>query len=240
VVPQFRSFAEAELRHLYEGLIAGPATKWVNPLETSHLAERKVYQLRTAGVHGLAIPATIVANSHATLQEFADGGDRIITKPISQGLVANGGEWFAVHTREVRRADLNEAGAMAAVPILLQQRIRRGMDIRLTIIGRDAYAVEVVTPSAAPVDWRAVSDGLIYRPCTIPRHVDIACRAMMASLSLAYGAFDFIRTDDGTWVFLEVNPVGEWAWLETELGLPMRASFVDLFYGASGDRCGQP
>jgi hypothetical protein len=55
----------------------------------------------------------------------------------------------------------------------------------------------------------------------------------MSALDLAYGAFDFIRTENADWYFLEVNPAGEWAWLDVALGLPMRDSFVELFYGKS-------
>ena len=54
---------------------------------------------------------------------------------------------------------------------------------------------------------------------------------MLQTLGLVYGAFDFIRTPRGEDVFLEVNPTGEWAWLENSLGFPMRDAFVELFYG---------
>ena len=30
--------------------------------------------------------------------------------------------------------------------------------------------------------------------------------------------------------FLEVNPTGEWAWLEVAVGLPMRDAFLRLFF----------
>jgi hypothetical protein len=36
----------------------------------------------------------------------------------------------------------------------------------------------------------------------------------MADLGLNYGAIDIIVTPDGRHVFLEVNPVGEFFWLE--------------------------
>ena len=54
---------------------------------------------------------------------------------------------------------------------------------------------------------------------------------MLYDLGLVYGAFDFIRTPDDDLVFLEVNPTGEWAWLEDQLGFPMRDAFIHLFYG---------
>jgi hypothetical protein len=53
---------------------------------------------------------------------------------------------------------------------------------------------------------------------------------MLANLGLRYGAFDFVRTPDDRFVFLEVNPTGEWAWLEEHLALPMRDAFIRLFF----------
>jgi hypothetical protein len=52
-----------------------------------------------------------------------------------------------------------------------------------------------------------------------------------APVGLLYGAFDFLRTPEGELVFLEINPTGEWAWLEDRLRFPMRDAFIQLFYG---------
>ena len=49
-------------------------------------------------------------------------------------------------------------------------------------------------------------------------------------LGLRYGAFDFIRAPSGDLVFLELNPTGEWAWLEEELGFGLRDAFIELLY----------
>ena len=54
---------------------------------------------------------------------------------------------------------------------------------------------------------------------------------MLNELGLIYGAFDFIRTPNGKLVFLEINPTGEWAWLEEKLDFPMREAFVEVFFG---------
>ena len=35
-------------------------------------------------------------------------------------------------------------------------------------------------------------------------------------------------TPDGEFVFLELNPNGQWLWLEYELGMPLVATMADL------------
>ncbi len=57
------------------------------------------------------------------------------------------------------------------------------------------------------------------------------CKKMLLQLGLTYGAFDFIRMPDGNLIFLELNPTGEWAWLEEKLHLPMRDAFIRVFFG---------
>jgi hypothetical protein len=53
-------------------------------------------------------------------------------------------------------------------------------------------------------------------------------------LDLNYGAADFIVTPDGRHCFLEVNPVGEFFWLEKHPGLPLSGAIADLL--VSGKR----
>ena len=48
----------------------------------------------------------------------------------------------------------------------------------------------------------------------------------MTLLGLRFGAFDFLVCPDG-WVFLEVNPNGQWAWIETATGLPIASTIAD-------------
>lgn len=231
--PEFHQFAASELRHLYEGLIADPEIRWVNSPEATERAERKVYQLRVAEQHGLRIPPTIISTNIDDLAAFAATNERTICKPISQGLITTRTASFAVHTHEVTRSEVADAQTLGGTPALLQQYIPKGRDIRVTIVGRAAFPVEVITPSDAPVDWRATRQGLTYRTCTIPSDVERACLDLMQTLGLAYGAFDFVRTDHSEWYFLEVNPAGEWAWLDIELGMSMRDTLIDLLYDAN-------
>jgi glutathione synthase/RimK-type ligase-like ATP-grasp enzyme len=41
----------------------------------------------------------------------------------------------------------------------------------------------------------------------------------MSSLKLTFGAIDLIETLDGNYVFLEVNPSGQWLWIDDKLSL---------------------
>jgi glutathione synthase/RimK-type ligase-like ATP-grasp enzyme len=161
---------------------------------------------------------------------------RVICKPIYQGFVAGTSNNSAVYTHRVAVSELNDAEQLRACPTLLQEEVRRGRDVRVTFVGDDVYAVAITSSTPGFVDWRAEASGLQYEQIELTSEVETACRELLGRLGLVYGAFDFILADDGTWYFLEVNPVGEWAWLEETLGMPIRESFIRLFVSPSTRR----
>jgi glutathione synthase/RimK-type ligase-like ATP-grasp enzyme len=79
---------------------------------------------------------------------------------------------------------------------------------------------------ATRTDWRAGQpDHEIF---VLPEQVEASIRRLMASFELNFASLDMIVTPDGEFVFLELNPNGQWLWLELELGLPLVASMADL------------
>ena len=46
------------------------------------------------------------------------------------------------------------------------------------------------------------------------------CIRLVKSLDLRYGAIDLVIERNGAITFLEVNPTGEWYWIEHETQLP--------------------
>lgn len=86
--------------------------------------------------------------------------------------------------------------------------------IRLTVAGRQMCATEIHQPDGAHLDWRhdrdAVSD---LRRCPVPHDIRRGVTTLLQQAGLLYGALDFIVTPSGEWIFLEINPNGQWAWI---------------------------
>ncbi|MGP3977962.1 hypothetical protein ACTWQF_28885 [Streptomyces sp. 8N114] len=57
----------------------------------------------------------------------------------------------------------------------------------------------------------------------VPDEVRCGVTALMGAPQLRFGAFDFLITAEG-WVFLEVNPNGQWGGIEDHTGLPIAAT----------------
>ena len=51
----------------------------------------------------------------------------------------------------------------------------------------------------------------------------------MEILGLVYGALDFIVTPDNRWIFLEINCMGQYLWIEELTGLQISSAIVSWF-----------
>ena len=49
----------------------------------------------------------------------------------------------------------------------------------------------------------------------------------MDALDLQYGALDYVLTPDGQFVFLEINPNGQWLWLDDMLSLGITTAIAE-------------
>ncbi|MFG2909502.1 hypothetical protein ACGF13_31115 [Kitasatospora sp. NPDC048286] len=54
---------------------------------------------------------------------------------------------------------------------------------------------------------------------------------MLDLLEFPYGAFDFVVSPSGEWTFLEVNPNGQYGFVEQATGLPITAAICDYLEG---------
>jgi glutathione synthase/RimK-type ligase-like ATP-grasp enzyme len=94
-------------------------------------------------------------------------------------------------------------------------------------------AVDSQVSARATHDWRR--DGLRmlqdWQPYQLPVEVEDKLLRLMNYFSLNYGAIDIILTPDGKHVFLELNPSGEFFWLERSPGLPISEAIADLLTG---------
>jgi glutathione synthase/RimK-type ligase-like ATP-grasp enzyme len=99
---------------------------------------------------------------------------------------------------------------------------------RLTVVGGRMLAAAIhARSSAAELDWRADQQALAYETVEAPAEVAGGVARLMAALGLRFGALDFLVTHEGEWVFLEINPNGQWAFVEQATGLPIAAAIAE-------------
>lgn len=106
------------------------------------------------------------------------------------------------------------------VPWFVQDYVSAEADVTVVHVRGDLFAFEL--PRAGFVDrvadWRQLAldpATQAWKPHALPQSISQSIRTLMERLSLDYGRLDFLLRG-GEYVFLEVNPNGEWGWLDSE------------------------
>lgn len=123
---------------------------------------------------------------------------------------------------------------------VIRRVIPKAHEIRVTVFGEQVFACRILTQPTGETrgDWRAHSwdDPGSFPPheaTTISDDVAESCRLLVRDYGLAYGAIDMVVTPNGEHVFLELNPNGQWAWIEERTGLPLGSAVIDVLRRAS-------
>lgn len=209
---------------------------WVNHPDANRLAESKPGQLRSAAALGFEIPPTVITNDRAVLGEFVDAQAATVCKPLLDGLVPDAAGVEQLFFTSKLAPESLRIEDLGPEPYLFQGLVEKKHDIRVTVIGEQSFAVAIDSQGdqQGVVDWRRAADrGLPHRAVDLPAELGQRCVALCRRYGLQFGAIDLAARPDGGYTFFEINPNGQWAWLEQETGLPLRAALADLLLGES-------
>ncbi|MFF7445417.1 MULTISPECIES: ATP-grasp ribosomal peptide maturase [unclassified Streptomyces] len=199
------------------GVLRGSGARWMNHPDAAARARHKPWQLRLAQRCGLPVPATLITTFPQAAREFSERYPDLVVKPVSGAHPQDPPR--AVPTSRV--APDTDFSAVAFGPTLLQRRVAKRADIRLTVVGERMLAARKAATEDDDVDVRFASPATPWVPADVPPRVADAVRAYLRDAELAYGAFDFAEDADGTWWFLECNQSGQFGFVEVETGQPI-------------------
>jgi glutathione synthase/RimK-type ligase-like ATP-grasp enzyme len=82
---------------------------------------------------------------------------------------------------------------------------------------------------ATKVDWRHYDfKNVEHLQIELPDEVRKKLHRFMNAIGLKYGAIDLIETPNGDFIFLEVNPSGQWGWIADFAGLPIPEAVAEM------------
>jgi len=220
-------YINGERRDFFEGLYLTLNVKWINPIYSTYIAEKKLYQLNVAKNIGFKIPHTIVSNNPKEINKFIDNTGECIIKPISHGLQISKEGAFSIYTSEITDTNFMETDKLFESPVMVQNKIINYRDVRVTVVGNNLFPVEIEKEDTKNVDWRAPEVNKNYELHVLPNNIKELIFKLHKKLNLIYSAFDFILNQEGEYIFLETNPAGEWVWLERQLGLPISSAIIN-------------
>jgi glutathione synthase/RimK-type ligase-like ATP-grasp enzyme len=198
---------------------------WVNPPHLDEVAHHKPYQLAVATSVGLTVPRTLNTNDPCRANKLISelGPERTIYKTF----LATEQCWR--ETRIIRPEELKLLDSLRLAPAIFQEYVPAVADIRATVVGDHIFAAAISAASGGyHIDYRMDLAGATFRPTELSPETTDALFRLMSRLGLVYGAIDLRRTSEHGDVFLEINPAGEWLFVEERTGQPITQAMADL------------
>lgn len=218
---QWRAFIAA--------LAVAKGPTWVSEPTNIRAAEEKARQLHEARSVGLSVPETLLTNDADEARAFVERWHgRAVVKSVASAWWKDAGQAHFVYATLVTVDELPTPERLASAPVCFQQPISPKRDIRVTVVGDAAFAavraVSLADPDQ-PIDWRRAQDQP-WSVYTLPNEIARACCALVKRFRLRFSGIDLaLDAEDHLW-FLELNPNGEWGWLQ-RAGLPIAEALAD-------------
>jgi hypothetical protein len=202
-------------------------------------AELKASHLRVAAELGFELPPTVFTNSREEFLDFYNQHNGNIVHKLAGFSFHDtvGADTFTRFTEVVSKRDVAYAASLQYCPMILQAYVPKRLELRITVVGRQVFAAEIHSQQTHHTqhDWRRYDlSNTPHFPHALPRDVEERCVRLLQRLELNYGAIDMILTPDGRYVFLEINPSGQYSWIEQVTGLPISAAICDFLMEGEG------
>ncbi len=202
---------------------------WVNPIGSYTRANSKPLQLRAATSAGLAVPPTLFSNDPREVKAFLRRHDnQAIYKSFVPAQWETGEGIDVLFTADVALDDLPDSRTLQLAPGIYQRRVEKAFELRATFFGDQVVCARILSQEnqVTAGDWRAGFDNLPLEPWTLPEQVARGCRQVLRALGIVFGCVDLVVTPAGEHVFLEVNEMGQFLWLE---GIEPELTMLDPF-----------
>ncbi|MGH3671861.1 MAG: ATP-grasp domain-containing protein [Pseudonocardiaceae bacterium] len=214
-----RDIVNNDCRGALAGILAATFSgEWISRPEATDRAADKLFQLSIAQRAGFRIPRTMVSQSRGDVAEFFRQEKKVIVKPVV------GARGPLLYTQFINDPLSIPEQSFVACPAVYQEYIEGRRHIRMNCFGDDVNAALIET---VDLDWRPNLNVPVSK-WTVPDTLAQQVRSVLQQLGLRMGIVDIKLTPDGEPVWLEVNPQGQFLFLEPLLGEPLTERFVDF------------
>jgi len=228
-----RLFAETELLETMRSLWrAIPEELWLNHPKKLWIAANKVEQLLVAQKIGFRIPETLITSSPERIRGFfVKKNGKIVAKAVKHGFMQSGDEVLLAGTQILPDDFLSQLESYAQVPMTFQEKLEIDVDVRVVVVGDSIFPASIAAKQNPEVtDWRIsdiIGDEIVYERINLPEEIKQSCLDITRYFHLNYSSIDLVKDKQGNFIFLELNPNGQWGWIEQNLDYPIRDTIID-------------
>jgi glutathione synthase/RimK-type ligase-like ATP-grasp enzyme len=216
-----QQYFQREWTEMISGVFASLDHAWfVNDPDRQNTAVKPL-QLRLAEQLGLRIPDTLITNDPIAAAAFIDRHERRV---VHKTLTAPRHRFLP--TKAWSESDRDVLDQLVLAPTIFQEMVTDCRELRITVVGAQVFAAEF-RPAVGLIDGR-LDVGTPYCPHTLPHELSRRLLALVRQLGLVFSTIDMKLTDEGEYVFLELNPMGQYLYIEILAGLPLTAAMAEL------------
>lgn len=186
---------------------------WLPNYKIADINKLKIIKL--AEQYGINTPKTIVTNNKNILLEFykiCDG--KIIMKPIKfSGYYFKGDKTYSSYTTKISAGFINEIPNYFA-PTLFQEKILSEFEIRTFYLDGNFFSSAIILINSSEVidiKQHFNSENITWVPYRFPDEYLAKLDTFFKSINLNTCSFDVVLSNDGEYILLDVNPVGQYS-----------------------------
>lgn len=168
----------------------------------------KLIQLEMAHLSGLKIPEAIISDNLNQISGFFNK-KRFITKAIQENIAyREKTEFYIQRVQQINYAEMPSS----FYPSFFQTEIQREFEVRTYYLDGEFFSIKIF-PFSQKIDIRDSFLNCMYEKFNLPKDVEERLIKMMNKLELISGSIDLIKSKNGKYYFLEVNPNGQYDWV---------------------------
>jgi len=162
---------------------------------------------------GLLIPPSGIFTKKDSLEKFVNNHQEVVVKAISNGFTfINEDYWINSYTEILDSIKLAKI-PNTFFPTFFQKHIIKKLDLRIFFLNNQFYSSAIFSQNdkQTAIDFRRYNDGNPNRvvPFNLPDEIKNKLSRLMKNLDMNSGSIDMIYSLNKEFIFLEVNPVGQ-------------------------------
>lgn len=229
---EFRHYISTQFMKMREVLwTVFQSKRWVNDPWKTYRLENKIYQSYLASEAGLKMPDTIIGSNPEEIRRFyVEHSRKIVVKNFATSPIPD----RVVMTNLVTEEDYLALDSAKIAPAIYQEYVDKLYELRITVVGNKIFVTNIYSQedSQTAIDWRSkplLNDFQVrMEPGEVPTEIKEKILHFMSISGLQYGCIDMIRTPDDRYIFLEINPAGQWYFVQVKTKVQIANAIAEL------------
>lgn len=220
-----------EAKYTYEHILGSIDTNWMSYPTNIRKAENKILQSIVAKNIGFNVPSSIITNNPDEVINFKENFSEICLKPLRKGRYSDQENMYLIYNRILSQDDLAKIDNISNFPVLIQEYIPKKYELRVIVVNETVFTVVVYSQekSRTSEDWRVDNcQNVKYEIINIPKEIETKCLKIVRHFGLNFSSMDIIVSEDGKYYFLDLNPNGQWGWLDEKLNLGISQKILEF------------